>query len=197
MLYEKERLGIETFIQSDQGYFSFSGEPKIINELFEFLFDFPRIYGCLNQENKILIDAGIEVDKKFKFLSWFKYDNFDNFLETITQVVNDNYAPTGNHFNRVLKLADQFGKRTEIINLGIDMFGNSGSFDSADTRFSRFIDPFLDEMDETQLQELITKIDHNSQINSRRRASSDNNKVRIAMLEKNPNFDFSAFSDFR
>lgn len=197
IIYNKDRNEIEKLIKAEQGSFEFMNDKDIISLFMTFLFDFPKIYQCLNTATQILVDAEISNQKKYKFISWFKFQGFDEYFEMIVKMVEEGYSPSVYYFSKVLKLAEQFGKKKECLDLAIELFGNSSSFDSADVRFSRFIEPVLNEFNETQLAIIIYKIDKNGQISSRRRASFDNKKVRASMQALNPGFDFSQFPDFQ
>lgn len=197
IVYNKDRTEIEKFIRSEQGFFDFITEEDIIKSFMFFLFDYRKIYSCLSQSTQILIDSEISKNEKFEFISWFKDDSFEEYFARIQKLVNEhNISLPSEYFFKVKELAAQFDMQDEFNNLAIELFGNSGSFSLADIRFSKFIEPIIADLDEKQIEKIIEKIDNNSQISGRRRASSDNIVIRKAMLKLNPNFDFSGYRSF-
>lgn len=86
--------------------------------------------------------------------------------------------------------------RTEAINFAINIYVNSYSYNLADDYYDNMIDPILSEMTECQLVLLIEGSNRNSQIYDRRKFYSSNLGIKKAMLKKNPQFDYSPYTNF-
>jgi Icc-related predicted phosphoesterase len=197
ILYNHDRPSVEQWISNESAAYEVKVSEVIFPQLMDFLFDFPKIYACLSEQQRILIDAEIESKMKYKLLAWFKHDNFDGYLASLEDLLVAGHAPPIDKFDRIVQLGSDFQRKREVINFGIKVFGRSGSYATADTRFAVFIEPFLDDMTETQLGLVIVSINSNSQINERWQANADNGKVRSAMEKANPKFDYSHYTSFR
>ena len=86
--------------------------------------------------------------------------------------------------------------RTEAINFAINLYVNSYSYNLADDYYDNMIDPILSEMTECQLVLLIEGSNRNSQIYDRRKFYSSNLGIKKSMLQKNPQFDYSPYTNF-
>lgn len=85
---------------------------------------------------------------------------------------------------------------SEAIDFSIEMYGSSIHYDDADDYFDNLIEPRLYKMSEKQLERLIDYSNNNSQIYSRRRASHARYAIKACMNLKNPNFDYSNYTNF-
>jgi hypothetical protein len=197
IIYDHDRPSVEHWINSESAAYEVKASEVILPQLMDFLFDFPKIYVCLSEQQRILIDAEIESKMKYKLLAWFKYDNFDGYLASLEDLLVAGHAPPIDKFDRIVQLGSDFQRKKEAINFGIKVFGRSGSYATADKRFAVFIEPFLDDMTETQLELAIISINSNSQIHERWQANEDNAKLRSAMEKVNPRFDYSPYINFR
>ena len=196
IIYDRNRNGIEELIRSESAAYGFINNEEIIEALMTFLFKFPKIYPCLNEEQLVLIDGELERTREYKFMAWFKYEDFDEYLASIKELIQAELAPSFENFKRIMDLAGQLGVRVQILNLGIQIFGKSPSYDAADQRFLTFVEPFLHDMDIHLLTKIVEKINTNGQICLRRKARADNAKIREAMVGINPQFDFSRYPNF-
>lgn len=86
--------------------------------------------------------------------------------------------------------------RTEAINFAINLYVNSYSYNLADDYYDNMIALILSEMTECQLILLIEGSNRNSQIYDRRKFYSSNLGIKKAMLQKNPQFDYSPYTNF-
>ena len=86
--------------------------------------------------------------------------------------------------------------RAEAIDFAINLYVNSYQFDFADDYYDNMIDPILSEMTESQLVSLIDGSDRNNQIYDRRKCTSSRFRIKEALRKKNPNFDYSPYTNF-
>lgn len=85
---------------------------------------------------------------------------------------------------------------SEAIDFSIEMYGSSVHFDDADDYFDNLIEPKLYKMSEKQLERLIEYSNSNGQIYCRRRASHARYAIKACMEKRNPNFDYSNYTNF-
>lgn len=196
IIYDRNSKAIEDFISTERDFFNFINNREVLPKFFLFLFDHPNIYQYLSDAIKTLIDVIESNNIQYKFISWFKHNSFDAYFEEIETLVEDYFPLNGSFFKKAYKLSVQYEKEDEYLSLAIILFGKSTSFDTADIRFSNFIEPYLNKLSIQQLESLIEVIEENSQISSRRRARLDNGKVANVILSQNPDYDFSKWEWF-
>jgi len=197
IIYNHDRPSVEQWISVDSAAYEVKASDEIFPKLMDFLFDYPKIYHCLSEQQRILIDAEIESKKMYRCLAWFKHATIDGYLDSLEVLLLAGYAPAIDKFDRIVQLGTDFQRKKEVINFGIKVFARSGSFAIADTRFAAFIEPYLDAMTESQLAQVIVFIENNGQTSGRWQASNDNEKVRSAMKKVNPTFDYSQYRNFK
>ena len=86
--------------------------------------------------------------------------------------------------------------RAEAIDFAINLYVNSYSYNLADDYYDNMIDPILSEMTVAQLVSLIDASDKNSQIYDRRKFTSSKFRIKDALSKKNPQFDYSPYTNF-
>ena len=86
--------------------------------------------------------------------------------------------------------------RAEAIDFAINLYVNFYSYNLADDYYDNMIDPILSEMTESQLVSLIDGSDRNSQIYDRRKFTSSRFRIKEALSKKNPQFDYSPYTNF-
>lgn len=65
------------------------------------------------------------------------------------------------------------GALNEFLDLSINIFRNSHSFDIANNKFDVFIEPYLSDFNKEQVKQILSSFDQNGQISGRRRANGD------------------------
>lgn len=78
-------------------------------------------------------------------------------------------------------------------------FSKSSDFNSADSRFSKYIEPILDKITKPQLDKLMNAINENDQIYWRGRSKSDNTKI-VKLVFKRFSLDkeyFEKYDEFK
>lgn len=85
---------------------------------------------------------------------------------------------------------------SSVIDVSIDVYGESYSYDRADECFNYLIEPMLAQMSDKQLAEVIQVSDKNDQIYGRRAFKDSRCKIKDAMNKENPDFDYSPYNNF-
>jgi hypothetical protein len=157
----------------------------------------PEVYPLMTDASKSPIDDYSKLTIDHFALTWFVSDSPEAHIEAINERILgeenlglESYQP----FSESLRTADCF---PEVLELGIKSFGNSGGYDSADSRFDKMIQPFLPDYDVILLTKLLAAIEGNGQVSGRRRAWEDNRKVKKRIDEVDPDLDLAGFPDFK
>ncbi|WP_180999980.1 hypothetical protein, partial [Campylobacter concisus] len=157
-----------------------------------------NLYALIGEDVKIKIDKEINDNDNAFFISWFK-SNKRKHLEEIAA-----YKRYGNVTNGVIKLAfEEYaneGLKKEFLDILINIFLESSSFDSADKNFDICISPYLEKFDSTQFKNILNGSNKNSQIYDRRKSYGDNNKLISASLtfkKLDVNYDFKQYNNLK
>lgn len=76
-------------------------------------------------------------------------------------------------------------------------YSRSYSYDSGDSRFTEFIEPYIYQFSLAQLGQIVKCVNENSQLYDRRRARRDNDFIYERIVELKPDFDFTPYPNFR
>lgn len=171
---EMYKLNILDDMRKDrEKYNNISENSEVVTFLIEFMYYYPEVYNILNDENKIIIDVTTNNKKDFRVLTYYAYRNFEEHLAHLN-LYNFNNVHTKKLFE---KKAQESGGELLLIDKYISFLGDSKSYNEADDRFERFIRPYINKMQLTQVKNLIEKINNNNQIYNRGRAEYDNNDI--------------------
>lgn len=83
----------------------------------------------------------------------------------------------------------------QVFGLGIKIYCNSLSFDSADSHFARFINPHIAEFDSERLNQILIGIEGNNQTYWRGQAAIDHPKIAERVTDVG-NIDLAVFPHF-
>lgn len=119
-------------------------------------------------------------------LSWFVHnDSYEYYTWLINdEEVNADKGFDYNTFEALKKFFSDNGMVIEWQDYSILHFSKSFDFNSADSRFSKYIEPILDKITKPQLDKLMNVINENDQIYRRGRSKSDNTKIVRAVFER-------------
>ncbi|WP_119307029.1 hypothetical protein [Cohaesibacter haloalkalitolerans] len=175
-----------------------STNQDILILLIELLSGLPSLYEPLEPHAKVAIERTCEENSDAFLLSSFLSEDPDEHYEKVKQKVEEGFGysrPTSSSWNRLTELYDAPEWKEKIDNLKITFFGDSGSYDTADIRFTSLIAPIISRLSQPQLVTILEKINGNSQIYDRRRAQIDNQKVMDRVKELDEHFDFSIYKN--
>lgn len=180
VIYTRRKNEIQNLIKSNINYFSeiTSGEPT--KYLIKFLSDNYEIYSLLSDNAKVQIEQEARNDRKLYPIAWFISNNIEEHIldardlyepETWVHEFNDSFIA----LNEIACTLDSINVFNETL---INMFGDSESFDEADSKYNTFISPYLKQFTRDNLILLLEKIQHNSQISYRREAKNSNREIK-------------------
>lgn len=176
-----ERLGDKALatIEGDRAYFSelaVSGSPPTY--LFPFLGTFPTLYDALTDAAKTLI-SGLAGGSIELFVSgWFLSLSVPDHMATLFRRASSTPSEiTPRLFVYLKSTCEAHNLVPLIVEFAVDAYTASPTFDEADLRFSRFIEPLLEVMTADQLEQLLANACTNSQAYGRKRAAWDHHLV--------------------
>lgn len=183
------------YIKENPNIFTASINDQCMMNLAVMLSNHVEIYPDLSPELKLQIDSIIEKKSSLKLISWFKYSSIEDHLQVVQNVEHINLYP--NALGLLVSHYKDIGEFSLLIDYFIDYYGCSRSYDSADRRFGKEIQPFLDYMTSSQLEKLIAVTNNNSQIYNRGLARSANAEIakRVETV-LGTDFDFSPYPHF-
>ncbi|UVJ08044.1 hypothetical protein [Staphylococcus aureus] len=141
------------------------------------------IFKNFDEFTKDKLNLQIEKNENLAFISYFINDNLFNHLEVIEKKLDNNhrYNEITKEYTEILHdICKNQGVADRFLNLLIEMFKYSRSFDESNKNFDAFIKPFLSYFDTEQFKKILTIYNVNGQINGRNRAEED-----LKMIYKN------------
>lgn len=184
------------YIKNNNNLFSVANNESCQMNLVILLSKFPALYSELDSDTQLQVDTIINKDARAKFICWFKYKTIDEHLSYLKSI--SFLRLKVDEIKRMISYYSDIGEMTPLIDFFIWYYGESHSFDSANSRFEFVIEPFLDRMTEKQFIQIIENTNINRQIYERRKAYSANNQImRYAKCVLDDSFDYSEYSNFR
>ena len=197
IVIKNTKLKCLDYIRNNESYFNQLTNNADINEyLIRLLYYYPELYDLLDEPSKTNLEIAYSSKKYLNLISYFKYDNIEEFINSIKslQLIDVNYI------KKFEEYVNKQNKQTKLIDKYIDIVKGACSYNEADRLFSNIILPNIENMNKKQIEELIKTINENDQINGRFRALNDNDIIIHKKAEelgeefnydKYPNFKFS------
>ncbi len=144
---------------------------------------FPRLFHALNTSLKTLIKASIKKFEDF-WVADFLSANLKEHYSALLEMSANCYISISRETIAILRdRAAEKGLMHLFIAACIYCYTESSNFNTADERFTNFIEPFLSEYTLTDVMLLMEKSNCNSQVYNRHRASLDHPKVLARFYE--------------
>lgn len=171
-----------------------SGSQKL--SMCKFLFLFPALYKLLDGHLKENIDYYIEKEKKAYIFSSFKWNSKEEFIENVD--VSKIILPDTEEIMNLYNKYEEEGLEEKLLDLFINIFAESDSFDNANDNYKNIIEPFLNGFNLEQFKKIVRSINSNNQIYLRWRSSYDNTNI-VEEIEKRykNNIDYSDYTNFK
>ena len=162
------------YVSENADLFTVATDNKCIHNLILFLSAISELYSPLNSDVKEHIDKAIKESGDDFFISWFVKGEEEH-LKALKNNTELNVKKIDIDWG--VQHYKECGLYSELLEFFIIHYGNSNSFDMADTRYTYIIRPFLKDFTRDQLELLINKIEDNNQLNSRRLARMSNQEI--------------------
>lgn len=157
---------------------------------------FPQLYGILNEDVQVQIDNLVKEESIAQAIAWFKYKTATEHIEYLksrfflTTLSLEGIKAMVSHYSSV-------GEMTQLLDFFVWYYGQSDSYDIANSRFEIVIEPFLDKMSAEHFKQIIENTNQNDQIYGRRAAYYSNNKImKYAKNILDKDFNYSEYDNF-
>jgi len=162
---------------------------------------FPSIFTNLNNNIQILTRSTVRSNADLDTFAVFLSENIAQHIEKVLAInwesSYENFYITTQSIIEVFSTALNEGKRDLAFEFLVEMFGRSGSYDTADYRFNHLIAPNIEGFNNKELKQIVKEINNNSQISDRRDAQSTNRLIKARIDELIEGFNFNAYPRFR
>lgn len=184
------------YIKENNHLFSVANDESCQMNLVILLSKLPFLYNELNSDTQLQVDAIIDKDARAKSIAWFKYKTVTAHLSYLKSIPSLRLEE--NAIKRMISYYSEIGEMTPLIDFFIWYYGESYSYDSADSRFELAIEPFLGRMSTKQFEQIIENTNNNRQIWDRGLAYTANNKImKYAKSVLDDGFDYDKYNHFR
>lgn len=157
-----------------------------------------NLYYCLPEATRLKILHHIESDDHGRILGWFtKTDLETHYTDLLKWIVSEAYPTIEQELWTVLiSFEDSVEWQRCCCKLMGAYYAESGSFNTADSRFQNSLQPHLSLFDIDALSFTLERIEKNSQTIHRGRAETDHTMIKDRISEIDTNFDYSRFPHF-
>ena len=177
----RAKFQISTEIASDKKYYSqISNKENIIGYLAYLIAFNDQIYYQLDEEIHLHLKNCYEKNEiSTKTLGWFLADTADKHLNNFQKWVETDPKTDfiAGQFIAIMRIFDNDEWNSNVLEIASSYYANSGSYDTADKRFSNTISPLLLKFKKQDFIYLILKISDNFQCYSRKLAKEDHLKL--------------------
>lgn len=179
-------------LSEEKDYYSSNIDIKkdeYITYVIYFFNEHTKIFSKLTDEVKLSMRGYIEHDDDLKNKAIFLSEN----IKTHFKSINGGKSST---LLYLFNIAKETVNYSFALDFNIRMFSASVNFDTADTRFTKLIEPFVNDFSEKQLTAIIKGIDDNNQIYGRKRAIYSNRIIVAKIKEyKGSDCDISKYAN--
>lgn len=183
-------------IKSNSEQFPVAVDKKCRLNLSVLLSVFPQLYGILNEDVQVQIDNLVKEESIAQAIAWFKYKTATEHIEYL----KSRFFLTTLPFEGIKAMVSHYssiGEMTQLLDFFIWYYGQSDSYDIANSRFEIVIEPFLDKMSAEHFKQIIENTNQNDQIYGRRAAYYSNNKImKYAKNILDKDFNYSEYDNF-
>jgi hypothetical protein len=184
ILYARNGVAMRTMIDGDRPAFSNVGpDAEPLDALILFLADYPELYASLDGSAQVLVDGRLTADINNRVRARFASPNMAAHLAVLHAEKPDELASMAESvWQSLLKDAEAEGLADEAVRIAVKVYGKSETYDAADRRFSRFIEPVLSKLSAATLTDLLKLCEGNPQTYGRGRAAYDHPKIKDAAV---------------
>jgi len=199
VLFAKCPTYLGSQISESPDYFSeISAAASTLQAISAFLRRNPQVYRLLSPAAAVPI-AGYAKNSLDSFAScWFIGDAPDIHLSELASRLTSGESISAETMKSLCESLTSTEALTSMLYSGIDLYFNSLSYDTADSRFSSLVRPCLSYYTRECFEAFLAKFEssHNSQVFDRSRAGRDHKLVGIAVSRRFNGIDLSAYPRF-
>jgi len=200
ILYKNNIEIIRQIMRDEQEYFASNinlDNDMAIKYFVSLCSKYPKIYEMIENYHKPPIVEKIKLDKTLWSKSFFIYVDISEYLSSLENEIGlDEIVKNIELSKKIINLCKENGSLGDLINLYIDSYTNSNSFDYADKSFDSLIEPILSYMNKNQFVNLLEKIEENNQVYWRGKSCIDHKKIISECDKICTDFDYSKYENF-
>lgn len=207
-MFLRNTHGMLTYIKNDWRSFSdVNAAEESLACLAEFCREFPQVYPVLGDDAKTLLAGFAGRDRDNLLLCGFLYQAPEQHATALLATLQPNKGAAPQLSNSGAAALGEYIKRfppsdtkKDLLRIGIDLYHQSGSFDTADSRFWCLVQPFAPEYTLDDFRRLFAGCDNcfRGQSIGRRRAKVEHAQIWESAKKLHPDLrlsDFPAFAD--
>ncbi|SBV31814.1 conserved protein of unknown function [uncultured Sphingopyxis sp.] len=182
ILFNRDPVAVRTMIGAERAVFSNVGpDPEPLDALIAFLADHGELFGLLDPAAQILVEGRLAADINNRARGRFKSPDMAAHLDALLAEDHRDLAKLDDDlWLALLDDANSEGQVDGAVRLAIKTYTGSRTYDAADSRFGRFIEPALAHFTSVTMTELLTGIEDNDQTYGRGRSTLDHRQIRDA-----------------
>jgi hypothetical protein len=200
VLYKQDTEIINQVMIEEQEYFAANislAEEMDIKYFVTLCSEYPQIYSKIETYHKVPLVAKIKENKVSWSQSLFIYENIDEYLDKLETEIGLKEIIQDSELNKkVISFCNDNDSLTKLINIYIDRYISSTTYNDADTSFYALIQPTLSQINLNQFTYLLANIEKNEQVYNRRQASTDHKEVKKKCNEIFAIFDYTPYPNF-
>ncbi|MFD1067619.1 hypothetical protein [Oceanobacillus locisalsi] len=188
VFYNECSLDIEQVVRGKQG--KFRVKKPLLSVLIKFIAEHPEVFNVLEETTQVEIKDHVETNIEARIYAFFLHDSFDNHIKDLREYftsISDIKVGLAEGINNLKVFAEESNALNQYFEFIIYLYYKSHSFDEANTKFDLLLD-FLDEFNEEQLKDLLTKANENTQCYGRGRGPRDHSFVIKKVKEFDENY---------
>lgn len=189
-LYHRNEQSFKLFISKHKDSFGNNvetGDTDCLKEFIMFINENRDVYPLLSQNVKLTIESTINSKDELRSIALFLVKDILAHVQSVKSGVS--IASVKYLMRYIRKNVNE----SEAIDFIIRLYGDSPSFNVADTYYDHLIRPHITFFSMTQLKKLLEVSNENGQIYSRKRASVANRYICGYIKSKDPAFDMSPY----
>ncbi|MGD9874232.1 MAG: hypothetical protein AB7T27_08155 [Kiritimatiellia bacterium] len=199
VVFAKNRVELARVISAEREWFSdVSFVESTLCSMTRFFQAYSEVFPLLTDAVKTPINkfAGSSLDNYST--CWFISDNPDSHMDEVINRIEKHEVLSGETFARLCTSLSTSDAIKKVYHAGIKLYCQSGSFDTADTRFQEFIKPYVKAYSKEHFQAFLAGCEtcNNRQAVSRSRAARDHRELKNALDVRFPDIDLDNYQAF-
>jgi len=199
ILYYRRPHEIDLLVANEKDYFSdFVYEGTRIERLIDFMSHIPNLFVYLNDSAQLLINNYVNANIGYYLNAWFMNESESLHLDKVLEKIEAGELwASGDSYKTLCDKTKGTAIFIKAIQIGIELYGKSLNFDTADNLFSSMVKPNLSHFRKEEIELLLTRIEGNSQTYDRRKAKRDHKELLTFIYGlMGSAYDLSAFPHF-
>jgi hypothetical protein len=201
ILMERWKNELVDAISQDRAWFSdISLERSQLREMIVFLSYYPNVFRLLTDAAKSPIQEYANESLDLFAMSSFLAESLDSHLDEIRRRIEDenNLDSLGEEaFNHICGMAKGTDAYSKALSIGITLYAQSSSFNTADHRYQTLIRPFLEEYSREHVESFLREGEENGQAWGRGRSSRDYREFKQVIDSRFNDLDLLPYPHFR